>query len=218
MLSDKTKKKIKERNEAQKKASETKLTKDWDEYKKLRNSINNSLKSEKKKWQENKISAFGSDTSSIWKNIKSWLGWSSGGPPSRLIENGVIYTKPSDLASIMNSFFINKVRNLRSNLPQNPGDPLKLVEKLMLNRTCSFKLKTVHPDDVLKILSNLKKSSSCGIDDIDSSVLKLIKNEITPVLTHVINLSISQGIFPFFWKKAKVIPLHKKNENIYAKN
>ena len=180
-LSDTTKKKIRERNEAQKKASETKLANDWDEYKKLRNSINNSLKSEKKKWQENKISAFGSDTSSIWKNIKSWLGWSSGGPPSRLIEDGVIYTKPSDLASIMNSFFINKVRNLRSNLPQNPGDPLKLVEKLMLNRTCSFKLKTVHPDDVMKILSNLKTSSSCGIVDIDSSVLKLIRNEITPV-------------------------------------
>ena len=84
-LSDTTKKKIKERNEAQKKASETKLTKDWDKYKKLKNSINNSEKSEKKKWQENKISAFGSDTSSIWKNIKTWLGWSTGGPPSRLI-------------------------------------------------------------------------------------------------------------------------------------
>ena len=186
--------------------------------KKLRNSLNNTLKSEKRTWQENKISDFGSDTSSIWKNVKNWLGWTSGGPPSKLLEDGRIYTKPSDLAKIMNTFFTNKVRNLRENLPQNPGDPLRLVQKLMLNRTCTFKLKSVHPDDVLKILSNLKSSSSCGTDEIGSCVLKLIKHEITPVLTHIINLSISQQSFPFLWKTAKVIPLHKKDETLYPKN
>ena len=155
----------------------------------------------KKSWQEKKISDLGSDTSSIWKNLKNWLGWTSGGPPSKLIEEGNIYTKPSDLARIMNSFFINKVRNLRQNLPENAGDPLRLVQKLMENRTCFFKLNSVHPDDVLKILSKLKNSSSCGIDDIGSCVLKLIKTEITPVLTNIINLYISQQNFPMFWEK-----------------
>ena len=217
-LSETTKKKIKDRNEAQKKASQTNLKADWDEYKRQRNSINNVLKNEKKSWQEKKISGLGSDTSSIWKNLKNWLGWTSGGPPSKIIEEGNIYTKPSDLARIMNSFFINKVRNLRQNLPENAGDPLRLVQKLMENRTCFFKLNSVHPDDVLKILSKLKNSSSCGIDDIGSCVLKLIKTEITPVLTHIINLSISQQTFPLLWKKAKVIPLHKKDEVLYAKN
>ena len=81
-LSEATKNKIKARNEAQKKASESKTKSDWDEYKKLRNSLNNTLKSEKKSWQENKIDDLGSDTSSIWKNVKNWLGWTSGGPPS----------------------------------------------------------------------------------------------------------------------------------------
>ena len=118
----------------------------------------------------------------------------------------------------MNSFFINKVQNLRQNLPQNPGDPLHLVQKLMRNRTCNFSLKAVHPDAVLKILGKLKGSSSTGIDDIDSNTLKLIKNEISPVLTHIINLSISNNSFPHTWKQAKVIPLHKKNEVLYAKN
>ena len=95
-LSEATKNKIIARNEAQKKASETKLNNDWEEYKKLQNSIDNELKSEKRSWQEKKISDFGNNTSSIWKNIKTWLGWTSGGPPSKLIENGIIYNKPSD--------------------------------------------------------------------------------------------------------------------------
>ena len=111
-LSEATKKKIKNRNEAQKKASETNLKSDWDEYRKQRNVINNILKMEKKSWQEKKITDCGSDTSSVWKNLKNWLGWTSGGPPSRLIEQGNIYSKPSDLARVMNTFFISKVRNL----------------------------------------------------------------------------------------------------------
>ena len=51
-----------------------------------------------------------------------------------------------------------------------------------------------------------------------SCVLKLVKNEITPVLTHIVNLSISNYSFPSKWKKAKVIPLHKKDEILYPKN
>ena len=217
-LSKETKDKIKARNNSQKIASESNLKEDWDEFKRQRNEINNILKSEKRSWQENKIKTFGSDTSSIWKNVKSWLGWTAGGPPSKLIENGSVFNKPSDLATIMNNFFINKIKNLRQNLPQNPGDPLLLVQKLMENRTCNFSLTAVHPDDVLKILGKLKGSSSTGIDDIDSNTLKLIKNEIYPVLTHIINLSISNKTFPHPWKQAKVIPLHKKNEVLYAKN
>ena len=217
-VSDNTKNKIKERNEAQKKASETKTSSDWEEYKKLRNQVNSILKAEKRTWQENKISSYGSDSSSVWKNIKNWLGWSKGGPPSKLLDNGTIFTKPSDLARIMNLFFINKVKNLRQNLPNNPGNPLLLLETIMQNRSCSFKLAPVHPDTVLKIISNLKMSSACGTDEISSGVLKLIKYEISPVLTHIINLSISNQTFPSLWKTAKVIPLHKKNETLLPKN
>ena len=88
----------------------------------------------------------------------------------------------------------------------------------MENRNCSFSLKPVHPETVLKILSNLRGTSSCGTDEIEANVLKLIKTEITPVLTHIINLSISSQTFPQTWKLAKVIPLHKKKEVLLAKN
>ena len=93
-VSDSTKEKFTERNAAQKKASVTKNNSDWEDYKKLRNSVNNILKSEKRSWQETKISNLGSDTSSIWKNLKNWLGWSKGGPLTKLISDGAIHTKP----------------------------------------------------------------------------------------------------------------------------
>ena len=69
-----------------------------------------------------------------WKNVKGWLGWSSGGPPNRLFSDGKEYTKPSDLTSVMNNFFVNKVKDLRKNLPIDPGDPLENVRRIMRNR------------------------------------------------------------------------------------
>ena len=49
-ISDSTKKKIKKRNAAQKRALDTNDNNDWEQYRRLRNSINNILKSEKRSW------------------------------------------------------------------------------------------------------------------------------------------------------------------------
>ena len=217
-LSQKTKEKIKERDLAQQKAAETKNSDDWNSYKALRNSVNTILKTEKKQWQQNKLEEFGNDSGSVWKNLKSWLGWSKGGPPTKLMDNGNLCSKPKELVKIMNEFFVNKVKLLREKLPGNQGNSLDLVKKLMKNRKSKFKIKPVHPDEVLKIITNLKATQSCGTDDIDSKVIKLVKHELTPVITHIINLSIHQKTFPSQWKTAKVIPLHKKDEPIYPKN
>ena len=176
------------------------------------------MKKEKENWQKNKMNEYANDSSSIWKNVKNWLGWSNGGPPTKLSQNGTLYSKPKDLSRIMNTFFVEKVRNLRQNLPQSLSDPLKPVEKLMKHRKCKFTLKSVHPDEVLKLIDKVKSTKSCGSDNIDSYVIKLAKYELVPVITHIINLSISQQSFPALWKCAKVVPLHKKEEVINPKN
>ena len=204
--------------QAQKRAAESKSEDDWRQYKALRNRITTILCTEKKSWQARKIAQFGSDSSSIWKNVKQWLGWSKGGPPTKLMQNGNLISKPKAIAEVMKEFFVNKVRLLRENLPPNPGNPLTLVNRLMEERTCTFRMKSVHPDEIMKIIDNMKQSKSCGVDNIDSYIIKLAKYELTPVITHVVNLSISQPMFPCQWKTAKTIPLHKKNEEIYASN
>ena len=61
-------------------------------------------------------------------------------------------------------------------------------------------------------------SQLCGVNNIDSTTNKLVKHELSPVITHVVNLSIQQLIFPYQWKKAKAILLHNKEEPIYPKN
>ena len=217
-LSKATKDLMIERDLARKKASESQKAEDWIAFRTLRNRINNILKTEKKLYQAEKLNQAAGDISNTWKAVKSWLGWSSGGPPTQLMENGVLINKPSAIAECMNTFFISKVTNLRRNLPLSNLDPLKLVKSLMRNSTSSFSLQPVHPDSIEKIISSLKSTKSCGIDTIDSYVIKLAKDELVPAITHIINLSIRNQTFPTAWKLAKIIPLHKKDEFTDAKN
>ena len=57
-----------------------------------------------------------------------------------------------------------------------------------------------------------------GLEQIDTYIIKLAKAELLPALTHIINLSISTQIFSEKWKKSKIIPLHKKDDQLNPKN
>ena len=70
-------------------------------------------------------------------------------------------------------------------------------------------LTSIGPDDVDKIMGNLKNSKSSGLDNIDTYILKLIRPYIVPTVTHIVNTSITTLTFPEVFKEAKVVPLYK---------
>ena len=76
----------------------------------------------------------------------------------------------------------------------------------------------VHPDEVMKIIGQLSNSTAFGLDNIDTYIIKLIKEEITPALTHIINLSLRHNTYPEKWKSSKVVPLYKKDDPLNPKN
>ena len=169
-------------------------------------------------WQKSKLEECGEDSSKIWKNVRGILNWRSSGSPNQLFYEGSLINKPQEIAEAQNQFFLNKIQLIRDNLPPPISDPLQILRSLMASRTCAFSLSPVHPDEVEKIISNLSNSSSFGLDMIDTYIIKLIRADILPALTHIINLSISTKIFPVLWKRIKVIPLHKKEDILNPKN
>ena len=62
--------------------------------------------------------------------------------------------------------------------------------------------------EICKILSTLKKTSP-GPDGIPHWVFRNCAIELTPVLTHIINLSLRTGVVPDAWKRALVTPVLK---------
>ena len=65
---------------------------------------------------------------------------------------------------------------------------------------------------MVDIVNSLKIPKSPGYDDIGNLLLKNIITEITTPLTHIMNLSLVQGIVPEKMKTAKVIPIYKKGD------
>ena len=169
-LSKETKRLMQERNEAQKLASQTRDQDDFRQFKSLRNQATAKMRQDKKAWEKQKLSSSTNNSSSLWKNVKSWLNWNNSGPPTKLFHHGQMISSPAGIAGIMNSFFMDKVAGLREKIPKSRIDPLSKLREIMNDRHCKFSLHAVHPEDVLKIIKALKNSKSTGTDYIDTFI------------------------------------------------
>ena len=128
-LSEDSKEKIKERDRAQDAAALSRSKEDWAVYKQLRNDLTKVLRKEKMSWQQGKLEACEEDQDSgkLWKNILGWLNWSSTSSPTKLLLDGDMVTSPQRLAEIQNEYYINKVREIRMNIPRQKNDTLSTV-------------------------------------------------------------------------------------------
>lgn len=64
------------------------------------------------------------------------------------------------------------------------------------------------------LISNQKLSTSAGVDNINSKLLKNTKSISSVILYHIFTQSLSSGQLPRDWKIAKIVPIHKSgNKN-----
>ena len=73
----------------------------------------------------------------------------------------------------------------------------------------SLLLKPTIEQEVTEISSSFRSGISAGYDDISKNVVKDTIAFIIIPLTYIINLSLSNGVFPDHLKIARVIPLFK---------
>ena len=76
----------------------------------------------------------------------------------------------------------------------------------------TFTFSTIDSTTVLKELGNLSSSKSTGPDNIHIKLLKDSKEVVAPLLAHIFNVSINNGIFPNKLKVARVSPIYKGDE------
>ena len=189
----------------------------WAEYKKLRNKINNTKKTEENRFKSKKISSDLDSPSKIWATAKSFMGWKFTGTPCQLEVNNKLETKASRIAELMNGFFIQKVLKIRDGLKKLP-EWYEACIKVMQGKKCTLELQHVSVDTVRKLLKGLKGSRCTSVDELDSYSVKLSADHIAEPLHHIITLSLMQKRFPAGWKFTKVLPLHKKLSQLEMSN
>ena len=116
-----------------------------------------------------------------------------------------------DLNELVNrfaDFFRNKIHNIRLNLQSCHVSSHSITEP---SSTTSF-LSDFHPVSEADVEKIIKRSStkSCSLDPIPTWLLKDCLTVLLPMITNIINLSLSQCEMPESFKEAILIPLLKK--------
>ena len=85
------------------------------------------------------------------------------------------------------------------------------------NVTEDMTMECVLADEVVDVIKHLK-DSSCGWDDISTAVVKTTYTSFIVPITHILNISITKGVFPNELKIARVIPLFKSGDSMIFAN
>ena len=145
------------------------------------------------------------------------MNWKGKSTPSQLEVGGILLTKAKQIAEHMNHFFINKVNTIRHGMKVVPWQ-LTSCRQVMAGKTCSLGLSHVSEEQVKKLIYTLSNSRSLAVDELDNFSVKVAADVVTKPLHHIVTLSIMKQKFPSQWKYSKVLPLHKKDSALLAKN
>ena len=172
-------------------------THQWKAYRIERNRYNRMLAGSKLRSISNKVKECGSDTKKLYNLVNNITGRVKANPmPTSESEES--------LAEKFADYFLSKIKGIRDNLSTCP------TYSPVCRDTTPFKsFKPITEEEIVKTIRSMP-SKSCENDIIPTKLLKEILPTIAGTLTSIINLSLTEGVFPNEWKSAIVRPLLKK--------
>ena len=152
------------------------------------------------------------DAKKVWKTSKVVAGDSKREGINKLVLNGIAVNKELDIANGLNEAFVNKVAQIKAHLPKPESDLLTILKNTPAPDGDKFEPFEILEPTLNKLISQMKKTTSCGSDSINAVVLSDIYPVIKRSLLHLINLSICTGIFPTLFKSTKISPILKQGK------
>ena len=138
-----------------------------------------------------------------WKRLKQV--WPLKNKSTKIIElNGKC--DKQDIAEEINQYFANIGQKLASDIGEVGWEPPKDAHPP------TFEFSDVSLTRVQEMIKNLNCSKACGQDGLTARLLKDAGPTITPVPTHIFNLSLKTKQFPNDWKTSLVSPIFKDGE------
>ena len=125
--------------------------------------------------------------------------------------NDTNITEKSEIANSFNTFFTQVGPKLANNIDIPLGKSHS--DYLTKPSNSTFNFQNIEETDIIQIIDNLPNKTSRGNDDLSYQFIKRIKISLTKPLSIIINQILNSGIFPEKLKIAKVIPIHKKDDN-----
>lgn len=116
----------------------------------------------------------------------------------------------NSLAENFGTFFSTKISTLRNTL-QTMSTPHYTVMSPNHKTTSVFnQFQNISPDHIRKVIME-SRSKYCLLDPLPTSLVKDCIPALLPIVTNIVNMSLSKGEFPNTFKDALVMPIIKKN-------
>ncbi len=127
--------------------------------------------------------------------------------------NGKLTNNPADVAEALNYYFVDSVVTISQCFTPKYSEvyTVNTVEQALT-------LRAVFELDVTRTITFLKPSRAKDIFGMDVIIFKELSESLVNPITKIINLSVSQGMFPCAWKSSVIVPIFKSGDPHSASN
>ena len=177
--------------------------------------VKKDIKEAKQRYFDQIFTAYKNDMKKTWKTINETLNKNKkiSNVASIFYHNGNVLSNAKDIANAFNVYFANIGKNLASEIEQNITDNADYTQYVSTPLTeTKLQFKCITDNDTQRAIDKLENKSSSGHDGISNELLKLLKIELSKLLTLIMNQMITTGIFPDSFKISKITPLFKKGD------
>ncbi len=205
-FNSKTKRAVRRKKRAYKKAKRTNKESDWRRYGRQKKETKKVCRQVYNKYVYDVVNSDPGGNKKLGAIVKSKRCDQLGVSP--LKEAGILHTDPKQKADVLNRQFTSVFTSVDdSPLPEMGPSPHPSVSSI-----------TVSCNGVTKLLRNLKPHKATGPDGIPAQLLKETAEELAPALTLLFQASLDQGVVPSSWKRTHVVPIYKKGCRSAAAN
>ena len=215
-LSEGLKNSIKQKNKLYLKFKKVSSVLNDESYKCYKRKLQQLMKVAEKQHYHDLLVEYSNDIKKSWVVIKSIINKNKKPHIQGRFKIGenLITSDKELISNKFNDFFINIGPTLAKSIPCVNKSPLSYLGNRL---TESIYLAPVSENEIGQLIKSLKDTTA-GFDDLNSMCLKISSRFLLKPLTHICNLSISQGIFPEQLKIANVIPLYKSDDSMSFNN
>lgn len=184
-------------------------------YSRYRNFCTNLLKKLKVNYHKRELQENKNNIKKTWETIKKITYTTKQKNTSEALLR--IKNNPADSVNMVNKYFANVGKTLAAkirvdhsrnaeNIPEHPS------------QVNSIGLLTTDEEEVLGIIRALKNDCAVGFDGVSTKVIKESAVILTPIITYICNLCMSNGAFPQIFKTSLITPIHKGGNRDCAEN
>lgn len=189
-----------ERRKRERKWYQTGLAVHYELFRQQCRTVSKLVCSTKQSYYSEQINQCGRDQKQLHKITKKLLGETG----EAILPS---HTTSTDLAEQFSQFFVSKITKIRENIPHQAST---VTSERAFTGVPLTHFDPATEDEVKKVLSSAP-NKSCELDPLPTWLIKQCSEHLTPLITTIVNKSLSTSHVPADFKRAIVRPLLKKS-------